>query len=208
MSTRALLQWGLETLRIASTPEQLDRSLRFIALIDKWNRVDNLTAITDPAQMVIHHLLDSLSIHSQLLDAARVLDVGSGAGLPGIPLAIFSPTRAFTLLDAAAKRVRFMRHAVTTLGLDNVEVVQGRAEAFQSEGQYDVIISRAFASTADFVLQTAAALAPGGRILAMKGKLPEQELSALPANFEYTVMPLQVPGLAAERHLITITAVP
>ncbi|HHQ14935.1 MAG TPA: 16S rRNA (guanine(527)-N(7))-methyltransferase RsmG, partial [Chromatiales bacterium] len=141
MSSRALLQSGLNTLGISSTSEQLDRSLGFIELISKWNRIDNLTAITDPAQMVVYHLLDSLSIHPYLPGARRVLDVGSGAGLPGIPLATFNPATAFTLLDAAAKRVRFMRHAVAALGLDNVEVVQARAETFRHKGLYDVITS-------------------------------------------------------------------
>ncbi len=208
MSLQTILDNGLDVLGIASTPAQQAQALAYIGLIEKWNRVDNLTAISDPAQMVSHHLLDSLTVHPHLPPAQTVLDAGSGAGLPGIPLAIFNPTISFTLLDAAAKRVRFMRHAVTTLGLDNVTVEQGRAQAFRPDNRFDLIISRAFTSTAEFALQTAPALAHGGRLLAMKGKLPEKELSALPANFEYTVVPLQVPGLAAERHLITITAMP
>ncbi len=208
MSLQTILDNGLDTLGIASTPAQQAQALRYITLIEKWNRVDNLTAISDAEQMVVHHLLDSLAVHPYLPPAQTVLDVGSGAGLPGIPLAIFNPHISFTLLDAAAKRVRFMRHAVTTLALDNVSVIQGRADAYCAEHRADLIISRAFTSTADFVRQTAVALAEGGRLFAMKGKLPQQELGALAANFEYTVVPLQVPGLAAERHLITITAMP
>lgn len=208
MSSEALLAKGLETLGIDATPQQRMQALRFIELLDKWNRIDNLTAITDPTQMVVQHLLDSLAVKPYLGSARSVLDVGSGAGLPGIPLAIFTPDTTFTLLDAAAKRVRFMRQAISMLGLNNVGVVQARAEAFRPDSPFEVIISRAFSSTVEFVSRTLPALSPGGQLLAMKGKLPAQELSALPKNFEYTVVPLQVPGLQAERHLITITAKP
>ena len=200
------LRAGLAELGIAAPPDRIDKALAYLDLIAKWNRVDNLTAITDVGQMVTHHLLDSLAVHPHLLDADTVLDIGAGAGLPGIPLAIFDSGRRFVLLDAAAKRARFMRHAVATLGLDNVEVVQARADRWAPPRRYDVVVSRAFASLADFVCMAAPALAPEGRILAMKGKLPRDELSDLPENFEYTVTPLNVPGLAAERHLITITA--
>ena len=206
MAPGTTLAAGLADLGITAAPDRIDRALAYIELIAKWNRVDNLTAITDPEQMVTHHLLDSLAIHPHLLDADAILDIGAGAGLPGIPLAIFNGGRRFVLLDAAAKRVRFMRHAVATLGLDNAEVVQARADRWAPPQRYDVVVSRAFASTADFVRMAAPALAPGGRILAMKGRLPRDELSDLPENFEYTVTPLNVPGLAAERHLITITA--
>lgn len=206
MRARETLETGLADLGITAAPERIDMALAHIELIAKWNRVDNLTAITDPEQMVTHHLLDSLSIHPHLLDADAILDIGAGAGLPGIPLAIFNGERRFVLLDAAAKRVRFMRHAVATLGLDNVEVVQARADRWAPPQRYDAVVSRAFARTADFVRMAAPALAPGGRILAMKGRLPRDELSDLPENFEYTVTPLNVPGLAAARHLITITA--
>ena len=200
------LEAGLADLGIAPTPDRIDDALAYIELITRWNRVDNLTAITDVGQMVTHHLLDSLAVHPHLLDADVILDIGAGAGLPGIPLAIFNTRRRFVLLDAAAKRVRFMRHAVVTLGLENVEVVQARADRWTSPRRYDVVVSRAFASIADFARMAVPALVPAGRILAMKGKLPRDELSDLPENFEYTVTPLNVPGLAAERHLITITA--
>ncbi len=206
MTPGDMLEVGLADLGIAAPPDRIDKALAYLELIAKWNRVDNLTAITDIGQMVTHHLLDSLAVHPHLFDADAILDIGAGAGLPGIPLAIFNSDRRFVLLDAAAKRVRFMRHAVATLGLDNVEVMQARAECWTPPRLYDVVVSRAFASLADFVRVAASALAPGGRILAMKGRLPGDELSDLPENFEYTVTPLNVPGLAAERHLITITA--
>ncbi len=208
MTLREQLADGLDTLAVPWRESQLDQALEFLALIGKWNRIDNLTAITEPRQMVVHHLLDSLAVHPQLPPARTLLDVGSGAGLPGIPLAIFNPELRLTLLDAAAKRVRFIRHAVTSLGLGNVDVVQARATDFCREPRFDAIVSRAFARTDEFVAQTAPALACGGRMLAMKGRIPRQELDALPADFEYTVIPLQVPGLNAERHLITIAAKP
>ncbi len=206
MTVHEELAAGLDSLALPWRPAQLAQALGYIDLIARWNRVDNLTAITEPARMVSHHLLDSLSVSPHLPPARRVLDVGAGAGLPGIPLAIFHPGIDFVLLDAAAKRVRFMRHAVGTLELPNVEVVQARATDFCRRPRFDVIISRAFARTEQFVLQTAPALASGGRLLAMKGKVPQEELDALPTDFEYTVIPLQVPGLHAERHLITIAA--
>jgi len=206
IATRQLLERGLTGLGIGARPAQLDAALGHLDLIAKWNRVDNLTAIDALPEMVTLHLLDSLSLQPHLGAAESVLDIGSGAGLPGIPLAIFNPERRFTLLDAAAKRVRFMRHAVAVLKLENVVVEQARAEQWRPDMRYDLIISRAFASIGDFVRQAAPMLAPGGRILAMKGKLPRHELSDLPADFEYTVSPLEVPELAAERHLITITA--
>jgi 16S rRNA (guanine527-N7)-methyltransferase len=206
MSLQSQLQAGLDALRVSWTDAQIEQSLAYIGLIGRWNRIDNLTAITDPQQMVVHHLLDSLSIHPFLGAAVRVLDVGSGAGLPGIPLAIFNPESRFTLLDAAAKRVRFLHHARARLGLGNIDPQQGRVASFGAGDGYDVIVSRAFSSIGEFVSQSAHLLAPSGRLLAMKGKLPQDELGDLPDEFKYTVSPLQVPGLQAQRHLISITA--
>ena len=207
MDLHRSFETGLDSLGIPWTADQVERGLEFIRMIEKWNRIDNLTAITRLDQMVSHHLLDSLSIHSALEGAGNILDVGSGAGLPGIPLALFNPGIRFTLLDAAAKRVRFMRQATVALGLQNVVVEQNRVQSVSDDRCFDVIISRAFASVSDFIEQSAPLLAPGGRILAMKGRLQDDELSELPDKFKYTVIPLQVPGLEAQRHLITITAV-
>ena len=183
---------------------------RYMALLAKWNRVYNLTAITDPAQMITHHLLDSLSIAAPL-DAvlaagsgARVLDVGSGAGLPGIPLAIIRPAWQLTLLDGNGKKTAFIAQAAAELGLANVAVVTARAESFAG-GPFDAIVSRAFSSLRDFVTRTRALLRPDGCWAAMKGGVPHEELRELPDDVECrTILRLQVPGLEAERHLLLL----
>lgn len=182
---------------------------RYLALLSKWNRVYNLTAITDPAQMITHHALDSLAIAAPLDAAlagsgdARVLDVGSGAGLPGIPLAIVRPWQ-LTLLDGNGKKTAFIAQAAAELGLTNVAVATARAESFAGN-PFDVIVSRAFSSLRDFVTRTRALLRPDGCWAAMKGGVPHEELRELPDDVECrSVLRLQVPGLDAERHLLLL----
>ncbi len=180
------------------------RLIEFVLLLQKWNRAYNLTAIRDPRQMVVRHLLDSLVI-VPYLQGERVLDVGCGAGLPGIPLALAEPQRHFTLLDSNGKKTRFVTQACAELGLDNVDVVQSRVELFQADRAYTSITARAFSSVAELLQQSEHLLAENGRYLLMKGVAPVAELDAVPANFELEAMlPLRVPLLDAERHLLIL----
>ncbi|MGV6817545.1 MAG: 16S rRNA (guanine(527)-N(7))-methyltransferase RsmG [Thiotrichales bacterium] len=190
-------------MQIAAEDSALNQCLEYLQLIRQWNRIDNLTAITEDTEMVRSHLLDSLSV-MRLLHGTTVLDVGSGAGLPGIPLAILNPEKTFTLLDAAAKRVRFMRQALVALKLQNVQVVHQRIEDLDQAARFDHIISRAFSALDVFVGQTLGHVAPGGSVVAMKGRLQESELATLPAEITYTIHSVDVPGLSAQRHLIEV----
>ncbi|MEO7402531.1 MAG: 16S rRNA (guanine(527)-N(7))-methyltransferase RsmG, partial [Burkholderiales bacterium] len=177
----------------------------YVALIDKWNQVHNLTAIRGRANMITQHLLDSLAIQPFVVGRRRLLDVGTGAGLPGIPLAIANPELAVTLLDSSRKKVAFLQQAVGLLRLTNVATTADRVEDFRASAPFEVIVSRAFADLAEFVALSAHLLAPGGRFLAMKGLHPYDEIERLPAEFSVSaVHPLHVPGLKADRHLIVI----
>lgn len=196
---RAPLEAGLDALGLGA--DLADPLLVYLAELQKWNAAYNLTAIRDPDEMVVKHLLDSLVLLPHV--EGRLLDVGAGAGLPGIPLAIANPGLDVTVLDSNGKKVRFMRHAVRTLGLANVTVAEARAEAFRAEQPFGCIVSRAFASLADFFSGTEALLAPGGQWVAMKGKLDPEELAAVPARFVIRgTHRLQVPGLDEERHAV------
>lgn len=177
---------------------------RFIERLAHWNRVYNLTAVREPQAMVAKHILDSLVI-LPWLHGTHVLDIGSGAGLPGIPLAIMRPEMTFHLLDNNAKRTRFMTQMVTELALTNVVIVHSRVEDFGPARRFDTITARAFATLAELVAVTRHVLAPAGRLLAMKGRYPEDEIAALPAAVQYTVERLYVPGLDAARHLVVLT---
>lgn len=173
------LERGLTELGIDVDDEQSRRLLGLLALLHKWNRAYNLTAIRTPDEMVARHLLDSAAV-LPFVQGPTLLDVGSGPGLPGLVLAILRPDLAVTLLDSNGKKVRFQRQAVLELGLTNVTPVQARVEAF--EGRFDQVISRAFASLGDFIGLTGHLLAPGGRWLAMKGPAVEDELAGLPED--------------------------
>lgn len=175
----------------------------YLALLQKWNKTYNLTSIDDPAVMTTRHIADSLSI-SPFLIGQRILDVGTGAGLPGIPLALSHPDKEFFLLDSNGKKIRFLQHVVQTLKLNNVHPVQARVEKFNSTACFSTIMSRAFSSLADFVAKTRHLCCPDGLLLAMKGTYPTDELTALGNEFKVTVHPLTVPGLQAERHLVCI----
>ena len=180
----------------------------YIAELTKWNKAYNLTAIRDSKAMVTLHLLDSLAA-SPWLHGKNILDVGTGAGLPGIPLALVQPDVKFTLLDTNGKKVRFVNHVAGVLELANVFPVQARIEEYVPEYLFDSIISRAFSSLADFIAGSAHALAPGGRLLAMKGKLPDDELAELPEGWCVSrVEELHVPRLEAERHLLVLERQP
>lgn len=203
MSLSGALAQGLLTMQCALDGDQQSALLAYVALLEKWNKVYNLTAVRDPAQMLPQHLLDALSIRPYL-SGTRLLDVGTGAGLPGIPLAIAEPEREFVLLDSAMKRTRFVTQAVGELGLKNVEVVQVRIEDYRPAALFDTITSRAFTATGDFVAATGHLLAAKGQLLAMKGKLPEQEISSLPGQWSCEAHKLVVPGVVGERHVLVI----
>jgi 16S rRNA (guanine527-N7)-methyltransferase len=197
------LEQGLIDLGLSLSASQRLGLLAYLGLLRKWNRTFNLTAIRDPAVMVRRQLLDSLSI-APWLTRGPVLDVGTGAGLPGIPLAIALPRLSFSLLDTNSKKTRFVQQATGELGLANVEVLKTRVEQLQRPGHYAAITSRAFASLADMVAKTAALLATDGSWLAMKGTDPADELAALPAGLSVEVVPLEVPGEQGQRHLVII----
>jgi len=181
--------------------------LAYLALLDKWNRVYNLTAVRDTERMVSHHLLDSLAA-APFFPGETVLDVGSGGGLPGIPLAIARPDLRVTLIDSIAKKTAFLLQAKAELGLKNLHVITGRAEDFRPETGFDVVTSRAFSDLKEFVTLTRHLLKPGGRWLAMKGLYPHEEIAVLPAGVKVSAdQALVVPGLQASRHLIVLESV-
>ena len=203
MSTMTLAA-GLTALGIALPEAAQLKLLAFRDLLLKWNRTYNLTALRDPQQVISHHLLDALAILPHV-GAGPLLDVGSGGGLPGIPLAIARPDLSVTLVDTVQKKATFLQQAAIELELKSVAVHHARVE--EMRGQYAQISSRAFAELARFVSLTQHLLAPGGRWLAMKGALPDGEINALPADSEVAaIIPLAVPGLDAERHLIILKA--
>ncbi|WP_217648226.1 16S rRNA (guanine(527)-N(7))-methyltransferase RsmG [Marinobacter daqiaonensis] len=187
--------------------DQQHQLLGFLALLNKWNRAYNLTAVREPAQMVPRQLLDSLSI-LPFVTADRVLDVGAGGGLPGIPLAIARPDIRFTLLDSNSKKTRFLTQCVLELRLANVEVIHGRAEDCQPDRPFEQITSRAFTALANLVNWCDGLLADDGQFLAMKGQFPDDEVSALPSGWRVSARHrLHYPGCDGERHLLIINRV-
>ncbi len=187
--------------------------LAYLALLLRWNATYNLTAIRDPREMVAKHLLDSLAMHAATAPIAaaggRLADLGTGAGLPGIPLAIAQPGLQVALVESSGKKARFLREAVRSLGLGKARAVESRIEAFDAPGAFDAITARALA-TLPLILELGGhLLKPGGVLLAMKGVVPADEIAALPAGWEVReVRPLAVPGLVAERHLVVVARTP
>lgn len=200
----AVLAQGARELALVPSAEQLEGLLGFLDLLAHWNRSYNLTAIRDPRGMLTSHLLDSLAVAPYLF-GDRVLDVGTGAGLPGLPLAIMNPGIRFWLLDSNGKKIRFVRQAVIELGLVNVEPIHNRIESYRPGENFSTIVARAVASVAEIHAQAARLLDSPGRLILMKGRYPNDELEnpAL-AGLDLTVHPLRVPFLEAERHLIEI----
>ena len=195
---------GLAALNCDASEEQLNKLKEYVALLDRWNKTYNLTAIRDPRQMISVHIFDSLSA-APFIEGENCLDVGSGGGLPGIPLAIMQPERQFTLLDTNGKKTRFMQQAVIELGLKNVNVAHTRVEKWKNDHLFDTIISRAFASIIDFVNTSALHLNKNGQMLAMKGQHPTNELSLLPDEFIVDFQKdLNVPELIGGRCMIKI----
>ncbi len=205
MNEAALLDRGLAELGLDLPPDARTRLLAFAALLGKWNRVYNLTAIRSPAQAITHHLLDSLSVLPHLGGIRRLADIGSGGGLPGIVLAIARPDLQISSIETVGKKASFQQQAKIELDLTNFTPIHARVEDVVPEEPYDAVISRAFSETADFVRLTRHLLGPGGRFLAMKGVYPRDELASLPDDVRIIdTCPLTVPGLDAERHLIIL----
>jgi 16S rRNA (guanine527-N7)-methyltransferase len=196
------LRAGIAQLGLSLDEAVIGKLLAYLAGLQKWNQAYNLTAVRDADQMVIKHLLDSLSIQP-FVPGGSLIDVGTGAGLPGMILAIVNPGLAVTLLDSNGKKTRFLKQMAAELDLPRVSVAQARVE--EQAGQYDIVTSRAFASLADMVNWSAHLLAPGGCFLAMKGQRPDAEIAALPAGYSATAATrLTVPFLDEERHLVRI----
>ena len=206
MTPQARLQAGLQALQLPLSVDTQERLLQFVQLLIKWNRVYNLTSVRKPDDIIARHILDSLVVVSHLA-ARRVLDVGTGAGLPGIPLSLACPDSEFVLLDSNNKKIRFVRQAIADLGLDNVTVEHCRVEDYRPPQAFDVVISRAYSSLAEMYEQVAPLLAPDGRLLAMKGVYPLAEMDALKGSaLAVEIVPLRVPGLDAERNLVILKA--
>ncbi|MBU2099424.1 MAG: 16S rRNA (guanine(527)-N(7))-methyltransferase RsmG [Gammaproteobacteria bacterium] len=208
------LKHGSEKLGVLLSTSETDVLLQFLALLHKWNKTFNLSAVRDPSEMLSRHLLDSLSLlpilqQRRLLNpdsAFTVLDVGTGPGLPGIPLAICMPDTKFVLLDSNGKKTRFVFQACLELGIKNVAVENTRIENYQSTRQVDIVVSRAFASLVDFARGCEAVAGQNTRLLAMKGLFPQQEIADLPPHWKVMrTHELQIPGCDGERHVIELT---
>lgn len=208
MSIEQVLRSRLQDLGLGLGPEVQERLLRFITLLSKWNRVYNLTSVRDPKRMVTVHILDSLSVLDHLR-GPRILDVGTGPGFPGIPLALARPAWEFVLVDSNGKKTRFVQQAVTELEIRNVSVVRTRVEDFHPDLGFDSVVSRAFRSISDMLRCCQLNISSDTEVLAMKGLYPEAELTHLPEGFSVReVVVLNTPGIDGERHLVRIGRVP
>jgi 16S rRNA (guanine527-N7)-methyltransferase len=206
MSQAALLAQGIAEMGLAVSDEAQQKLLAYLRLLQKWNKVYNLTAVRDPLEMVTLHLLDSLSV-LPFVNSKNILDVGSGGGLPGIVLAICKPELHVTTIDTVQKKVIFMRQVKGELGLDNLTPVHARVENFKPDAPFEAVISRAFSEIALFLKLTTHLIAENGQWLAMKGLMPADELQGLPLT-PAQVIALKVAGLDAERHLLVFNNVP
>ena len=195
------LQRGVQQLDLKLSEQVQQQLLDYLDHLSKWNKAYNLTAITDPMQMVSHHLLDSLAI-MPFIQGNNILDVGTGAGLPGLVLAIVMPDKQFTLLDSNGKKIRFLIQTIASMGLKNVQAIQSRVESYQVDEKFDVIIARAVASTQQLVDNSRALLCNKGQFILMKGKHPAHELQSL--SLPYQVQSIEVPGVDAPRHVVII----
>ena len=202
---RRQLDDGLNELNINVDAAKRDKLMQYVALLDKWNKVYNLTAVREPERMIALHILDSLTVLPHLGGAIRILDVGTGGGLPGVPLAIANPALRVTMLDAVAKKTTFVRQVIGEIGIANADVVAARVEDIPKLPRFDCVISRAFAELRDFIDAAGHLCAEDGAMLAMKGVFPHDEIGRIPEGFSATeIIALKVPGLDAERHLVVI----
>jgi 16S rRNA (guanine527-N7)-methyltransferase len=207
LSLEASIAAGAQAMSITLGAAQVRLLAAHLDLIAKWNRVHNLTAVRDTSQMVVLHVLDSLTLVPHLGDARTVLDVGSGPGFPGIPLSIVRPDLRVTLLDSSKKKCAFLEQARAELGLGNVTVACERVEGWKPASRFELVVSRAFADLPDFVAQAGHLVAPGGRLLAMKGVYPFEEIARVPSTHRVAgVIELAVPSLEAKRHLVALEA--
>lgn len=207
-SLRASLEGGLDALGMKVPAPSVDSMLAFLGLLARWNERFNLSGVRDPQEMITKHLLDSLAISCHLR-GPRVLDIGTGAGLPGLPLAIVNPQFTFVLLDSSGKKTRFVVQAVASLGLKNVVVEKNRVEDYRDESGFDTVVCRAVADLVTIVQMAGHLCATQGRILVMKGRYPERELNAISGPWRVnSVTRLEVPGLSAERHLVQMGRAP
>ena len=198
---------GIKQLNLNIDEEKQELLLRYLEQLAKWNKAYNLSGIKDPGSMLTLHLLDSLSI-LPFISETSVLDVGTGAGLPGIPIAICKPKTEISLLDSNGKKARFLFQAITQLSLKNTEVINNRVENYQSPKSVDIVVSRAYSSLAQFISQTRHLLGEKSKLLAMKGHYPQTEIDALPEGFKLLeVHKLHIPGEAGARHLLEIVRI-
>ena len=205
MSPAERLARDAALLGVALTPADAGRLLALLDELERWNRSYNLTGLASREEMITHHLLDSLSISPDLA-GERIADVGTGAGFPGLPLAIVNPSRQFTLVDSSGKKVRFVAHATRTLALDNVTAFQARAETLRPEAPFDTVTARALAALPELLAQLAPLCGPATRVLAMKGRWPGKELEKLPAPWRLAgSRTITVPGLDAERCVLHLS---
>ena len=195
----------LEQAQLTLSESQIDQQLALVGLLDKWNKAYNLTSVRNPKDMLTRHIMDSLAVR-QYLQGQRFIDVGTGPGLPGLPLAIAEPDKEFVLLDSLGKRIRFIRQVCHELKLTNVTPVQARVEDYQNEKKFDGVISRAFASLNDMLSWCEHLPSDKGRFYALKGLYPQEELDELPANYKTeSIEQINVPGIDASRHIVIIS---
>jgi 16S rRNA (guanine527-N7)-methyltransferase len=195
----------LKQAQITLSESQIEQQLALVGLLDKWNKAYNLTSVRNPKDMLTRHIMDSLAVR-QYLQGQRFIDVGTGPGLPGLPLAIAEPDKEFVLLDSLGKRIRFIRQVCHELKLTNVTPVQARVEDYQNEKKFDGVISRAFASLNDMLSWCEHLPSDKGRFYALKGLYPQEELDELPANYKTeSIEQINVPGIDASRHIVIIS---
>jgi len=201
---RAQLIAGAALLRLRLSERDAERLLTLLDELERWSRAYNLTAVRERPEMLTHHLLDSLAIHGDL-EGTRIADVGTGAGFPGLPLALIAPARAFTLIDSNQKKLRFVDHVARVLGLANVTTAHARVERMRAGPPFDTVVARAFAPLPQLIEQVRGLMGPETRLLAMKGRLHPEELEAVPSGWQIREQrPLEVPGLGAVRHLVVL----
>lgn len=200
----AQLEAYLAEINLSATAEQKKQLIDFVGMLNKWNKAYNLTSVRDPEAMLVRHIMDSLVVSKHLL-GERFIDVGTGPGLPGIPLAIMNPNKTFVLLDSLGKRIRFQKQVAFELGIRNISSVESRVEAYQAEQLFDGVLSRAFASIQDMLSWCHHLPAENGLFYALKGQLNDEELQQMPSGFVIKeIIELKVPKLDEQRHLLKI----